>query len=89
LPRLQKVMFLTVAAARTPATDLGFLLMKPPDRAHEIELAFDKAVVFFPEANQECCEAPLVLDRDPAALVRDLSSMAAARVDSEPVRPQA
>ncbi len=35
-------MFLSIATSHFPATDLGFLLMKHPDRAHEIELAFGK-----------------------------------------------
>lgn len=63
-------MFLSIATTHAPATDLGFLLMKHPDRAHETELGFGKAVVFFPEACSERCEAALVLDIDPVALVR-------------------
>lgn len=53
-----------------PATDLGFLLMKHPDRMHEIEFAFGKAAIFYPEANDARCEAALVLDVDPVGLVR-------------------
>ena len=63
-------MFLSIATSHFPATDLGFLLMKHPDRAHEIELAFGKAMIFFPRADEERCEAALVLDLDPVALVR-------------------
>jgi 3' terminal RNA ribose 2'-O-methyltransferase Hen1 len=63
-------MFLSIATTHSPATDLGFLLMKHPDRAHEIALAFGKAVVFFPQADSERCEAVLTLDLDPVALVR-------------------
>ena len=63
-------MFLSIATTHFPATDLGFLLMKHPDRAHEIELAFGKAVIFFPEADAQRCEAALTLDLDPVALVR-------------------
>lgn len=44
--------------------------MKHPDRVHEIELSFGKAVVFFPQADAERCEAVLTLDLDPVALVR-------------------
>ncbi len=63
-------MFLSIATTHRPATDLGFLLHKHPDRLHEIELSFGKAWVFYPEASDERCEAALVLDVDPVGLVR-------------------
>lgn len=63
-------MFLSIATTHRPATDLGFLLHKHPDRLHEIELTFGKAWVFYPEASEERCEAALVLDVDPVGLVR-------------------
>lgn len=63
-------MFLSIATTHRPATDLGFLLMKHPDRVHGFDLSFGKATVFFPEANDERCEAALVLDVDPVGLVR-------------------
>ena len=63
-------MYLSVATTHRPATDLGFLLHKHPGRVHETELAFGKALVFYPEANEARCEAALVLDVDPVALVR-------------------
>ena len=63
-------MFLSIATTHRPATDLGFLLHKHPDRLHEIELSFGKAWVFYPEASEERCEAALVLDVDPVGLVR-------------------
>ena len=63
-------MYLSVATTQKPATDLGFLLMKHPDRVHETELSFGRAIVLFPEASAERCEAALVLDIDPVGLVR-------------------
>ncbi|GLS17467.1 3' terminal RNA ribose 2'-O-methyltransferase Hen1 [Labrys miyagiensis] len=63
-------MFLSVITTHRPATDLGFLLMKHPDRVHEFELSFGKASVFFPQADEACCEAVLALDIDPVGLVR-------------------
>lgn len=63
-------MFLSIATTHRPATDLGYLLMKHPDRAHETELGFGKALVFFPEAGPERSEAVLTLDIDPIGLVR-------------------
>jgi 3' terminal RNA ribose 2'-O-methyltransferase Hen1 len=63
-------MFLSIATTHQPATDLGYLLHKHPGRLHEIEQAFGKALVFYPEASDMRCEAALVLDVDPIGLVR-------------------
>ncbi|YBV93955.1 3' terminal RNA ribose 2'-O-methyltransferase Hen1 (plasmid) [Phyllobacteriaceae bacterium JZ32] len=63
-------MFLSIATTHQPATDLGFLLMKHPDRLHEVELSFGRGIVFYPEANENRCEAAFVLDVDPVGLVR-------------------
>ncbi len=63
-------MFIAIATTRQPATDLGFLLMKHPDRLHEVELTFGKAVVFYPQADEDRCEAVLTIDVDPVGLVR-------------------
>ncbi|AZO11938.1 MULTISPECIES: 3' terminal RNA ribose 2'-O-methyltransferase Hen1 [unclassified Mesorhizobium] len=63
-------MFLSVATTHRPATDLGFLLYKHPDRLHETDLAFGKAWLFYPEATEQRCEAALLLDIDPIGLVR-------------------
>jgi 3' terminal RNA ribose 2'-O-methyltransferase Hen1 len=63
-------MYLSIATTHAPATDLGYLLMKHPDRLHETELAFGKAHVFFPEASERRCEAVLSIDIDPVGLVR-------------------
>ena len=63
-------MFLQISTTHWPATDLGFLLHKNPQRAHEVELAFGAARIFFPRADEKHCTAALVLDIDPVALVR-------------------
>jgi 3' terminal RNA ribose 2'-O-methyltransferase Hen1 len=63
-------MFLSIATTHRPATDLGFLLMKHPERVHEVELSFGRAIVFFPVAREDRCEAALVLDVDPIGLIR-------------------
>ena len=63
-------MFLSIATTHRPATDLGFLLHKHPERVHETELPFGKAFVFYPQADEARCEAALVLDIDPVGLVR-------------------
>jgi 3' terminal RNA ribose 2'-O-methyltransferase Hen1 len=63
-------MILTITSKHKPATDLGYLLMKHPDNVHTKDLSFGRAVLFFPEATEECCTAALVLDVDPVGLVR-------------------
>lgn len=63
-------MLLTLSTTHQPATDLGFLLHKHPDRCQTFDLAFGKAHVFYPEANEERCVACLLLDVDAVGLVR-------------------
>jgi 3' terminal RNA ribose 2'-O-methyltransferase Hen1 len=67
-------MYLSIATTHHPATDLGFLLHKHPDRVHETELGFGKAYLFYPEASHSRCEASLILDIDPIGLVRGKGS---------------
>jgi 3' terminal RNA ribose 2'-O-methyltransferase Hen1 len=63
-------MLLTITTTRTPATDLGWLLHKHPDRAQTFDLAFGRVHVFYPVASEECCTAALLLDVDSVGLVR-------------------
>jgi 3' terminal RNA ribose 2'-O-methyltransferase Hen1 len=61
---------LTVTTTHRPATDLGYLLHKHPDRVQSFSLPFGEARVFYPEATEERCTAALLLDVDPVGLVR-------------------
>jgi SAM-dependent methyltransferase len=63
-------MLLTITLTRPPATDLGFLLHKHPDRVRGFELPFGRAHVFYPVAGEERCTAALLVDVDPVGLVR-------------------
>ena len=63
-------MLLTLTLTRPPATDLGYLLAKHPDRVQRFELPFGAAHVFYPEASEERCTAALLLDVDPVGLIR-------------------
>ena len=63
-------MLLTLSTTHSPATDLGYLLHKHPDRAQSFSLPFGKAHVFYPVATEERCTAALLLDVDPVGLVR-------------------
>jgi 3' terminal RNA ribose 2'-O-methyltransferase Hen1 len=61
---------LTITTTIDPATDLGFLLHKNPERAQAFEVATGTAHVFYPEAARERCTAALLLEVDPVGLVR-------------------
>ncbi|MBG0818112.1 3' terminal RNA ribose 2'-O-methyltransferase Hen1 [Planomonospora sp. ID82291] len=63
-------MLLTISTTVRPATDLGFLLHKHPDRVQEFGRSYGTARVFYPEASEERCTAALMLDVDPVRLVR-------------------
>lgn len=63
-------MLLTISTTSRPATDLGFLLYKHPDRVQEFGQSFGTARVFYPEASEDRCTAALLLEIDPIALVR-------------------
>ncbi len=66
-------MFLTVTTTgsdASPATDLGFLLHKHPDKAQAFSTSYGTAHVFYPEASALRCTAALMLEVDPVALVR-------------------
>lgn len=63
-------MLLSISTTHKPATDLGFLLLKNPQNVHTVELSFGKAHVFYPEANDDFCQATLLLDVDAVGLVR-------------------
>lgn len=65
--------FLTISTTGTPerpATDLGFLLHKHPEKAQAFSTAHGTAHVLYPEATTERCTAALLLEVDPVALVR-------------------
>ena len=63
-------MLLTITTTHSPATALGYLLHKHPERFQSFKLTFGKASVFYPEASLERCTAALLLDVDPVGLVR-------------------
>lgn len=63
-------MFLTLSTTHRPATDLGYLLHKHPDRAQVFQIAGGTAHVFYPEAGEHRCRAALLCEIDPVNLVR-------------------
>lgn len=63
-------MLLTITSTAEPATDLGYLLHKHPDKAQAFDVAAGTAHVFYPVASDAECTAALLLDVDPIGLVR-------------------
>lgn len=77
-------MLLTITTTHSPATELGYLLHKHPDRCQSFALSFGQAHVFYPEANDERCTAALLLDVDPVKLVRGRSARLEQYVNDRP-----
>src|SRR6185437_12128144 len=76
-PRCVKLvrMLVTITATRPPgadwpATDLGYLLAKNPNRVQSFEHAFGRSRVFYPQADEAACTAALLLEIDPITLVK-------------------
>jgi 3' terminal RNA ribose 2'-O-methyltransferase Hen1 len=66
-------MFLKITTTHKPATDLGWLLHKRPDKVQTFDIAGGQAHVFYPEATEERCSAVLVTDVDTVELVRTMN----------------
>lgn len=63
-------MLLTISTTHSPATDLGYLLHKNPDRAFTLNLPVGQGHVFYPEATPERCTVALLVEVDPVVLSR-------------------
>lgn len=63
-------MLLHITTTHQPATDLGYLLHKHPDKCQSFSVTGGTAYIFYPEATVEKCTATLLLDIDPVELVR-------------------
>ncbi|RLK54527.1 3' terminal RNA ribose 2'-O-methyltransferase Hen1 [Actinokineospora cianjurensis] len=75
-------MLLTVSTTARPATDLGYLLFKHPDRAQSFAIASGTAHVFYPQADESVCTAALLLEVDPITLAK--SRPGSSYVDDRP-----
>ncbi len=64
-------MILTITTSHRPATDLGFLLHKNPDRHQMVELSFGTAHVLYPQASEDRCSVALLVEIDSIALARN------------------
>ena len=63
-------MLLTISTSHQPASDLGYLLHKHPDRFQSFELSFGGAHVFYPQVGEDRTTAALLLEVDPVGMVR-------------------
>ncbi len=63
-------MYLSLTTTHQPATDLGYLLGKHPERYQTRELSFGMAHLFFPEARAERCRVVLYLEVNPIKEMR-------------------
>ncbi|HWO60958.1 MAG TPA: 3' terminal RNA ribose 2'-O-methyltransferase Hen1 [Umezawaea sp.] len=77
-------MMLTLTTTHRPATDLGFLLHKHPDKAQSFTATSGTAHVFYPRAEETGCTAALLLEVDPVGLVRGRASSLTQYVNDRP-----
>jgi 3' terminal RNA ribose 2'-O-methyltransferase Hen1 len=75
---------LTMTTTHQPATHLGHLLHKHPDRAQSFPTGAGTAHVFYPKATNEECTVALLLEVDPVALVRGPGSTLTQYVNDRP-----
>jgi 3' terminal RNA ribose 2'-O-methyltransferase Hen1 len=75
---------LTLTTTHQPATDLGHLLHKHPDRAQSFSTSSGTAHVFYPRADEHECTVALLLEVDPVALVRGPGSTLTQYVNDRP-----
>lgn len=63
-------MLLTITTTYRPATHLGYLVHKHPQRCQCAELSFGRVHVFFPVAMEDQCTLAMLLEVDPIEMVR-------------------
>lgn len=68
-------MVFTLTTTHQPATDLGYLLHKHPDRMAEVDFGSGKAMVFAPTATNESCTFALAASLDTVGMVRSDAPM--------------
>jgi 3' terminal RNA ribose 2'-O-methyltransferase Hen1 len=77
-------MLLTITTTHQPATELGYLLHKNPDKCQTFSLSFGKAHIFYPLASDRYCSAVLLLEVDPVKLVRGRGATLSQYVSDRP-----
>ena len=67
-------MLITISTTHQPATDLGFLLGKHPERVQTFKITGGKAHVFYPEASIDKCTCALFIALDTVEIVRKMKT---------------
>jgi 3' terminal RNA ribose 2'-O-methyltransferase Hen1 len=68
-------MILNITTTHYPATDLGYLLHKHPDKFQTVELSVGKAHIFYPVKKEDKTTISILLDIDPIDMVRGIRNM--------------
>ncbi len=68
-------MILNITTTHFPATDLGYLLHKHPDKFQSFELSVGKVHVFYPEKSEEKTTISILLDVDPIDMVKSAKNL--------------
>ena len=63
-------MLLNITTTHYPATDMGYLLHKHPDKFQSFDLSVGKVYIFYPEKSEEKTTISVLLDLDPISIVR-------------------
>lgn len=63
-------MLLTITTTHNPATDLGYLLHKHPDKFQSVDLSIGHAHIFYPDDADSKTTVALLLDIDPIDMVK-------------------
>ena len=64
-------MLINISTTHYPATDLGYLLHKHPDKYQVVDLSIGKAHIFYPEKSDERTTISLLLDIDAIEMIRN------------------
>ena len=68
-------MLLTITTTHNPASDLGYLLHKHPDKFQSIDLSVGKTHIFYPDSSVNKTTIALLLDIDPIDMVRGVRNL--------------
>lgn len=63
-------MLLTITTTYQPATHLGYLVHKHPQRCQSVDLSFGRVHIFFPVASETACTMAMLLEIDPIEMIR-------------------
>lgn len=67
-------MILNITTTHKPATDLGYLLHKHPDKFQSFNISMGKVHIFYPESSNDKSTISLLLDIDPIEMVKGKSN---------------